>query len=173
MRAPRFRLPAGVAPTAKAIQASTHQRTRQRNGEDAEAMVEKTLKARGFLLVEKVEVPFRIDNRTGQQYAKRKVSGDFRAISNTGISVLVEVKRHDERLSYSAFRPHQVEALDTHWEVSGITEVAWVDRGTLYSIPWERFRAIGFGPGKSVTWNGADIEITKPARRAAAKKAST
>ena len=46
----------------------------------------------------------------------------------------------------------------------GITEVAWMDRGVLRLIPWERFRAIGYGPGKSVVWTGSDIAIHQPQR---------
>jgi hypothetical protein len=140
------------------------------------------MRRRGDRLVEKVEVPFRIDPRTGHQYAKRKVSGDFRAIRSVeipdagievrmfsepktlGVSVLVEVKHHDERLAWSAFRPHQILALDEHMVAGGITEVAWIDRGVLRFIPWSRFREIGFGDRKSVVWTGTTIEIHTPTR---------
>lgn len=165
-------------------QKSAQQKIRQQNGETSEKLVEMEMLRRGDRLVEKVEVPFRIDPRTGHQFAKRKVSGDFRAIrplavpcleepipgmaagwsENVGISVLVEVKHHDERLAWSAFRPHQVLALDEHMTAGGITEVAWIDRGVLRFIPWSRFRAIGFGDRMSVVWTGTTIEIHTPAR---------
>jgi hypothetical protein len=157
---------------------SSQQKTRQRNGEDSERMVELAFQRRGDRLVEKVEVPFRINRATGTQYAKRKVSGDFRAVRpyqirtgpaieaviNVGASVLVEVKHHEERLSWSAFRPHQIVALDEHMTAGGITEVAWIDRGDLRFIPWIRFREIGFGPERSVSWDGKTINLHIPCR---------
>ena len=85
-------------------------------------------------------------------------------------SVLIEVKHHDERLAWSAFRPHQIHALDEHMLVGGITEVAWIDRGDLRFIPWSRFREIGFGPDRSVSWDGHTIHLHKPVR---AKRATT
>ncbi len=154
-----------------------NQKRRQANGETTEQMVEMEMRRRGDRLVEKVEVPFRIDPRTGHQYAKRKVSGDFRAICpcrrrtvpggeefDLGVSVLVEVKHHEERLPWSAFRPHQILALDEHMMMHGITEVAWFDGVTLRFIRWERFREIGFGPGRSVVWTGQTIELHTPTR---------
>ena len=158
------------------------QKKRQANGERAEGLVELEMMRRGDRLVEKVEVPFRIDPRTGSQYAKRKVSGDFRAVRTVqafnggsfGVSVLVEVKHHDGRLSWSAFRPHQILSLDEHMIAGGITEVAWVDAGAVRFIPWSRFREIGFGPDKSVTWTGTTIEIHTRAKRTTTKtKAAT
>lgn len=157
------------------------QKKRQANGEAAEQMVEMEMRRRGDRLVEKVEVPFRIDRRTGNQYAKRKVSGDFRAVrpvsldlglvlhpATFGVSVLVEVKHHEGRLSWSAFRPHQIQALDEHMVAGGITEVAWFDGTALRFIPWSRFREIGFGPDRSVVWTGQTIEIHKAVRKKAA-----
>lgn len=153
------------------------QKRRQQNGDLSEKMVELALSRRGFLLVEKVEVPFRIDRRTGQQFAKRKVSGDFRGVQpGSGRSLLVEAKHHDERLSWSAFRPHQITALDVHMAAGGITEVAWIDRGSLRFIPWSRFRDIGFDDHKSVVWTGTNIEIhqsTRGKREATTTKAAT
>lgn len=163
---------------------SSQQKVRQRNGEDSERMVELAMQRRGDRLVEKVEVPFRINRATGTQYAKRKVSGDFRAVRPTifvdnkpvrsqapivmpetfGVSVLVEVKHHEERLSWSAFRPHQILALDEHMIAGGVTEVAWIDRGELRFIPWSRFREIGFGPDRSVSWDGKTIHLHIPTR---------
>lgn len=159
--------PASALSLLQKAKQKQYQKTRQENGENAEQMVEQAMKRRGDRLVEKVEVPFRIDPRTGKQYAKRKVSGDFRAVRlvgwydrpSIGASVLVEVKHHEERLSYSAFRPHQIVALDEHLAAGGITEVAWVDRGQLRFIPWARFREIGFKERQSVVWTGTTIEI--------------
>lgn len=182
-----FRAKAQVGTTADLLaraQKAAHQKTRQQNGENAEAVVELEMRRRGERLVEKVEVPFRIDPRTGRQFAKRKVSGDFRAVRalrvrlgpaigaeiDLGVSVLVEVKHHDERLAWSAFRPHQILALDEHMVAGGVTEVAWIDRGILRFIPWSRFREIGFGDRKSVVWTGTTIEIHTTTRE---KRATT
>lgn len=126
--------------------------------------MEARLKGRGFALVEKVEVPFRINKTTGQMSARKKVSGDFRAVGPGGRSVLVEVKHHEERLAYGAFRPHQLEALEEHHRVGGISEVAWVDRGQVHFIDWETLRNLGFGPGKSIHFNGVQIALYTPTR---------
>lgn len=160
----------------KVVLQSQHQKRRQRNGEATEKLVELEMLRRGDRLVEKSEVPFRISPRTGKQYAKRKVSGDFRAVRtlrirtgpatdaeiDLGVSVLVEVKRSPDRLSWSAFRPHQILALDEHMVACGITQVAWFDGAVLRFIDWARFREIKFGPGKSVVWRGSGIQIHIP-----------
>lgn len=144
---------------------SALQARRQRNGANAEALVERELIARGFRLVEKVEVPFRA-SADGKLSARRKVSGDFRGVQpGSGKSLLVEVKRHDERLAWGAFRPHQITALDDHRAAKGITEVAWVDRGIVHFIDWETLRNLGFGPGKSIHHNGARIALYTPTSR--------
>jgi hypothetical protein len=149
-----------------------HQKQRQANGQAAENLVELEMNRRGDLLVEKAEVPFRVDRRTGKMSARRKVSGDFRAVrpmltmsGKLGVSVLVEVKHCAEQLSWSAFRPHQILALDEHMVSGGITEVAWIDRGVLRFIPWSRFREIRFGPNKSVVWEGSTIALHVPKRK--------
>lgn len=145
---------------------SASQKQRQRNGALAEELVQRDLIRRGFRLVEKVEVPFRVNKRTGGISARRKVSGDFRAVEpGTGRSLLVEVKHHAGRLPYAAFRPHQLAALDEHADAGGISEVAWVEDGPLaafpilHVIPWERLKALHFGPGESVTWIAGEIMI--------------
>lgn len=155
------------APAASG-KSSLLQAVRQRHGEAAEKATKIALDQRGYVLVEKVEVPFRMD-ASGRLSARKKVSGDFRGVDpRDGRSVLVEVKHHDDRLSWAAFKrrdgSHQSEELDAHLAAHGITEVAWMDRGTLRLIPWERFRAIGYGPGKSVVWTGSDITIHTPRR---------
>lgn len=140
--------------------------------------------ARGDIMVEKTEVGFRLD-RNGNRYPLRKVSGDFRAVrkvrhvafgqvEDVGVSVMVEVKHHDERLPWGAFTrrdgSHQSEELNIHLQAGGITEVAWIDRGALRFIPWQRFREIGFRPGTSVVWTGKTIEIHNGAASAKNKK---
>ena len=170
----RFRLPRGVTPTAAAIRTSIKQGERKRGGDAAEALVRADCKRRGFVMVEQVHTPFGV-TEDGRRYAKAKVSGDIRAVLPPhGTSVLIEVKKRDHTLAWSDLAhsdgSHQSDELDAHRNAGGITEIAWVDRGSLHSIPWHRFREIGFGPRLSVTWTGNDIAITKPARKATHKK---
>lgn len=162
-RVPGFR-PGGVPSSVDAVRTSILQAKRQRNGAKAEELVEARLKARGFVLVEKVEVPFRINKATGQMSARKKVSGDFRAVGPGGLSVLIEVKHHEERLSHGAFREHQLTALEEHHRAGGISEVAWVDRGLVHFIPWHELKAMGFGPRTSIHFNGARIALYTPTR---------
>jgi hypothetical protein len=181
----RFRVPAGKAVSVESIRQSIKQAERKRGGDEAEALVRADCKRRGFVLVEQVHTPFGV-TKEGRRYAKEKVSGDIRAVQplrvrlsstveiDLGISVLIEVKKRDHTLAWSDLShsdgTHQSTELDAHRSAGGITEVAWVDRGTLHSIPWHRFCEIGFGPRLSVTWTGNDITITKPARKATQKK---
>ena len=152
-----------------AARTSALQAKRQRNGAKAEELVEARLKARGFVLVEKVEVPFRLTAGGGIS-ARRKVSGDFRAVvPGSGRSVLVEVKHHAERLAYGAFRPHQLTALEDHHRAGGISEVAWVDRGLVHFIDWETLRNLGFESGRSIYHNGAQIALYTTSRTKRAK----
>ena len=180
----RFKTPSGPVTAAK-IRQSMLQAERQRNGERTESEVRSAMIARGDIMVEKTEVGFRLD-RNGNRYPLRKVSGDFRAVRKTqftsgfceteavGVSVMVEVKHHDERLPWGAFTrrdgSHQSEELNLHLDAGGITEVAWMDRGALRFIPWQRFREIGFRPGTSVVWTGKTIEIHNGAASAKTKK---
>ena len=156
---PKVREGASTEEISAALRISVLQAQRQRNGQVAEDKVEISLLRRGFKIVEKVEVPFGV-TEDGRRYAKRKVCGDYRAVEpGSGRSVLVESKAYDERLPWSALKPHQVKALDEHMIAGGITEVAWTDRGSLRFIPWSLFRKVGFGDRKSVVWTGTTIEI--------------
>lgn len=180
-----FRVRAGkTANLLESIRTSIKQGERKRGGDAAEALVRADCKRRGFVLVEQVHTPFGV-TEGGRRYAKEKVSGDIRAVSplrvevngaqqNLGISVLIEVKKRDCTLAWSDLShsdgTHQSDELDAHRNAGGITEVAWVDRGVLHSIPWFRFREIGFGPRLSVTWTGSDIIITTRAPRSKTQK---
>lgn len=165
----RFRVPAGKRVSVESIRLSIKQAERKRGGDEAEALVRADCKRRGFEMVEQVHTPFGV-TKEGRRYAKEKVSGDIRAVlPPNGISVLIEVKKRDHTLAWSDLAhsdgTHQSDELDAHRKAGGITEVAWVDRGVLHSIPWSRFREIGFGPRLSVTWTGNDIAITKPTNK--------
>jgi hypothetical protein len=175
MRRGAWKTPSLSGTDAEAVaraKTSALQATRQRNGAKAEERVVRAMRERGDVMVEKTEVPFRM-GKDGKLSARRKVSGDFRAVRlvkvpvfhdgkdswEVGLSVLVEVKKADNRLCYGDFAPHQIEALNAHNAAHGITEVAWVDRGEVRFVPWARFIEIGFRRGMSVVWNGTAIEI--------------
>ena len=154
------------------IKKSAQQRARQKSGESTEARVEVALKERGYSMVEKINVSFGVNRATGKQFAKKKVSGDFRAVRaqkffnfadqvDVGISVLVECKHHVGSLPYSAFRPHQIEALAEHSRLGGISLVAWDNGEDIKLIHWFELDEIGFGPRKSVRFYGGQLAITK------------
>ena len=152
------------------------QKERQRNGARAEEAVARALANRGFQMIEKIEVPWSVD-RAGKRYARAKVSGDFRAVDplrvrlspgveiDLGRSVLVEVKKHDMRLPWSAFRPHQIDALKRHRDLGGLSIVAWVDRGEILLIDWDVIEQKGFAPGNSILWV-ADEGVTVSRKKA-------
>lgn len=114
-------------------------------------VVEKALEARGFKMVESVNTPWRVIRKMGRivgAFPLKKVSGDFRAITTGGVSVLVEVKSRDGgSIPWSAFEEHQREALSRHSALGGISIVATVREGVVHFYDWP---IVGFGPGKSI-----------------------
>jgi len=68
---------------------------------------------------------------------KGKVAGDFRAIvPPLGRSVLIECKHSPDKLSLSAFRPHQQAALDAHVAHGGISLVVWWNAVRVRILRW-------------------------------------
>lgn len=128
---------------------NSRNRKRGRRGEDA---VARELKRRGLLMVEKLEVGWGIQRDKGGQVVEvwplRKISGDYRAITPEGQSVLVEVKTADERLQWSKIRPHQRKALEIHANCGGLSLLAWVHDGQI-SIMWWPIE--GFVKGTSLS----------------------
>lgn len=144
--------------TLDAVRRSQSARLSQRKGAQGEDLVKKALVDAGYLMVERICPPAIAKMIRGKPVVvyTGAVSGDYRAIAGIhalGLSVLVEAKTYDERLPWSAFEDHQIEALDLHARCGGISIVAWVDRGEVRLISWFIFREIGFGPGKSVGWD--------------------
>jgi hypothetical protein len=64
-----------------------------------------------------------------------KVSGDWRGILPGGMSVLVEVKTV-ERLMYSEFADHQVDALNKHHAAGGLSLIGWVCGSENFVLRW-------------------------------------
>lgn len=122
---------------ARASQRNSRNRKRGKRGE---TLVKQELERRGLHLVEKIEVGWGIKrDRRGSikgAWPLEKVSGDYRAITSRGRSVLVEVKSKEERLPWSALRPHQREALDKHAAVGGLSLLAWVHDGEVSIMQW-------------------------------------
>jgi penicillin-binding protein-related factor A (putative recombinase) len=123
-------------------------------GEFSELLVEAALKKLGYVLVEKVNTPWVPIRRGGKivgAFVTKKVSGDFRAVhAGDGKSVLVEVKSKDaDTLPWSAFLPHQIDALNAHKAAGGLTFVAWVRKGEVHIFEWP---VPGLAPGKSLLY---------------------
>jgi hypothetical protein len=84
-----------------------------------------------FVMVERIESAFKVFRIKGRMVAvpAAKVSGDFRAIipNTAGRSVLIECKwRKGDRLLWSAMEDHQIEALNKHRELGGMSLILWV-----------------------------------------------
>lgn len=139
-------------------------RRNQRKGDMGEKAVELLLGQLGLVMVEKVNVGWTViwgpNGRIKEAFPQKKVSGDFRAVTLKGQSVLVEVKTYDgDRLQFSALAKHQSRSLDIHQNVGGLSLLVWVNQGDIMPMWWP---VEGFGPGKSLTrevamknrWNG-------------------
>lgn len=85
----------------------------------------------------------------------KKVSGDFKAISKAGKAVHVEVKCRQDKLCYSDFERHQVDALNDISQANGESLVIWSQNP--YEIVLLRWPIEGFGPRKSISWEQAKI----------------
>ena len=140
------RKPKSLAPPSplEAFQRSARARTNRRTGETAQDIAKRALEAAGYIMVERVHTPWgvvRRGKRIVSAYPLEKVSGDFRAITPDGRSVLVECKcRQEPSLSLSDFAPHQIEALDEHYLHRGRTLIAWVYNGKCKLLNWAIYK---------------------------------
>lgn len=130
-------------------------RRSQARGKGGENIVETVLNNLGLVLVEKINVGWTViwpkDGGKGQPkvFPQKKVSGDFRAVTTKGQSVLVEVKTYNApRLPFSVLRPHQVKSLNIHANVGGLSLLVWVNSGRVIPIWWP---IEGFEKGHSLT----------------------
>lgn len=126
-----------------------------RRGEQTEKAAALWLKRAGFLEVEKIETPWRVIRRGGRIVGatpKKQVSGDFTAIHpESGQYVHVEVKSRDrDRLHWSDFEKHQIDALDRKAKAGALGVILWVR--SPVEIKWWVWPVEGFGPGKSLKW---------------------
>ncbi len=146
----------------------THaQRQRVQVASKAEEVVALRLRSIGFVCVAKIETGWHIirkpvkDARGGMvsrivgASPIRNVAGDLRAmVPGSGRSVLCEVKKRAESLSWSHFEDHQRYRLTEHANAGGISLIAWVS-------PWGaavmRWPVSGFGHGEPLHWAGAQM----------------
>jgi hypothetical protein len=117
------------------ITRSARSRINRRAGEEAQDIVERFMRDCGFHCVERIETGFGVVRRGKKligAYAKRRVSGDIKAIAKGGIAVHVEVKYRPRKpdgrlvLQISDFETHQLDALQSVTEARGAAFVAWV-----------------------------------------------
>ena len=138
----------------------TRNKINQREGDEAQAIVERFMREVGYKRVERVETGFSLVRRNGTiigAHPKRAVSGDIKAIGPKGKSVLVEVKHRPAKpngrlvLTWNDFEEHQIEALDGFTEAKGWAFVAWVTSLYPARLFWLLWPIPGFRKGKGLT----------------------
>ncbi len=116
------------------------------------------LRLLGYKRVEAIERAWIIKRARGKIISaipKKKVSGDIKAMTEDGKIVHVEVKCRQEKLLYSDFKKHQIEALCDIVRYNGIALAAWYRNP--FKILLLRWPIEGFGPRKSISWEQAKI----------------
>jgi len=120
------------------------QALRQRHGAVGEHAVAGRLRVWGFVLVEKVHTPWKVQfgpgGRVMRAWPVEKVCGDFRAVMPPhGRSVLVEVKsREAGPLSWSDFESHQHDAMVANANAGGLSLVGWTRPGACMIFEYGR-----------------------------------
>lgn len=132
--------------------ASYQNRRNRAVGETGQMIASLLLANAGFEMVEPVHTPWRVlrdaTGRITSAYPVEKVSGDFRAITTTGRSVLVEVKVRDRNLRWTDLEAHQRNALDRHAGCHGLSLLIWIHDHDGFILHWP---IPNFGPGQSLT----------------------
>ncbi len=121
-----------------AAQSRQKRRINTIRSQQVEHVVGHRLRALGLLLVEQIATPtkaLRVQGKVvGIRYVGR-VSGDYRAITATGRSVLVEIKRREARtLAPSDLEPHQRRALEIHAAAGGLSLLVWSHPPELFVL---------------------------------------
>ena len=144
----------------KKLMRSERSRRNVKRGYKSQDVAEKYLRKIGFLFVEPIETGWVIirkyDSRTKKNkivhaFPKKKVSGDFTCVERgTGRAIHIEVKSMPDKLLWSNFEPHQIEALNEKSKENVLCFVAWVRSPVeVKLLQWPIF---GFKKGKSVKW---------------------
>lgn len=136
-------------------------------GMQAQEVVGMALRRLGLRMVEPIETGYDLVRRDGRVVGgkpKRKVHGDWTAIvPYTGRSVRCEAKkRQDDVLSLSDFEPHQLQALNEHHALGGLSLVGWRNSATIIEIlrwpiaGWEDGAPLHAGDERTIAarWEG-------------------
>jgi len=116
-------------------------------GAHGEAIAKRALINMGFRCINQIATPSKLNRRTGKVVYSAAVTGDYFAVGPEGVSVLVEVKTHNEdTLPYSFLKPHQHKDLHDHDMAGGLTYLIWVHDRIPHVIPWP---VLGFVPRSS------------------------
>jgi penicillin-binding protein-related factor A (putative recombinase) len=136
-----------------------------KNGDKAQEIGERVMRDLGFKMVERVETGFKVI-RCGKQitgaFPCSKVSGDIRAVGHKGQAVLCEVKYRENKLKWSDFEKHQLEAMQDITEAGGAVFVVWVasfipERAYLLHWPFQCLKK-----GRAITEQEcADLETVE------------
>lgn len=140
-----------------ALSASERGRSSQDLGEAGETMCRALMAKHGLVCIERVHTPWKVTWKMagGQRVIDKawpveRVSGDFIAMDPvTGKKAHVEAKATEEedRIIFSRFKPHQIEALESTVKHNGISFIFVMiqSKGFLLSWPVE-----GFSSGSSL-----------------------
>lgn len=131
-------------------------RRQQRVGKHGENLVGGVLSSLGLLMVERIGNPYAIvgqGKRGFEVVFTGTASGDFRAVTPCGASVLVEVKTVlDGNLTWSHLREHQPVALTEHARIGeAVSMLVWVHSSGVYVMRWTVDGIDGFSPRHGLT----------------------
>ncbi len=120
-------------------------RRSQRMGAQAQRVVVRLLRVRGYKCVTEIATKMR---KCGARWVfAERAEGDIRAVGHDGVSVLVECKyRSHDHLSWSDLAAHQIASLNAHTAAGGESLLAWVGSGGVQVLSWSALIADGFGP---------------------------
>jgi len=137
----------------------------KRIGNQGEEIAAMQLRMLGVNMVETIYTGWRVvrwvnrPKRVAIIVPYEKVSGDLRGVLPDGRSVLVEVKTYDgDTLAHSKLKPHQVAALQEHYDNFGVSLLVWVNRGNVFVMAWP---IEGFKKGKSIHYLDAQTHTWK------------
>lgn len=140
---------------------SWRQRYSRAKGKTGEQEARYALNTTNLNMVERIYTGWKliriVRRNAGQTLAwivpQAKVSGDFRAVTPQGRSVLIEVKYHNSpRLVLSQLASHQKDALQAHYESRGVSLLVWVTDDDTYILRWP---VPGLAPRHGVTSEAA------------------
>lgn len=120
----------------------------KKQGDDGEDIAKRALINMGFKCINPIATPVKYNKRAKKMVYSEAVTGDFFAVGPDGVSVLVEVKTHNEdTLPYSFLKKHQHQDLHDHDMAGGLTYLIWVHHRIAHVIPWP---VLGFKPRTSL-----------------------